>query len=155
MPKSAGILTGLVLSAVAWVACTSGDSTSPSAEAAALTPLASIGTEKCSDFGTFPAKDEVGPPWSITAPAGQVVTTVCVKAGNQAYVTSSNGIIFVGSTPCFRVRDLGTRTVRVTRADGFVGNICKGISHIQAGFGPGPSPSPSPTPTPTPSSSPS
>ncbi len=152
MRKSAGILTSLVLSAVAWVACTSGDSTSPSAESAPLTPLASIGTEKCSDFGTFSVKDEVGPPWSITAPAGQVVTTVCVKAGTQAYVTNSNGIIFVGSTPCFQVQGLGTATVLVTLANGFVGNICKGISHIEAGFGP--APTPTPTPSPSPSSSP-
>jgi hypothetical protein len=150
MRNSAGLLAGLMLTAVAWVACTSGDTTSPSAENTALTtPLASVGTEKCTDLGSWDAKDEVGPPWSITAPAGQVVNEVCVKAGNQVYTATfppSNQTIFVNGTPCFRVTGLGTPTVRVRNAAGHIGNICKGISHIQVRFGPGPSPSPSPSP---------
>jgi hypothetical protein len=144
-------LAAIALSAVVYAACTSDGSPPTTANEPAFVVG---GTEKCEDFGTFTAKDEVGPPWSITAPAGQVVTEVCVKAGPYAYVTSTNGIIYVNGTPCFNVTGLDTETVRVRRADGFIGNICKGISHIEANFGPGPTPSPSPSPSPSSSPSP-
>jgi hypothetical protein len=146
MRKSAGLLASLMLTAVVWVACTSGDTTSPGTESVAG-PLAAV-TEQCP--ATFTTKDEVGPPWSITAPAGQVVASVCVKAGTQVYIATfppSNQTIFVNSTPCFRVTGLGTPTVTVRNAAGHIGSICKGISHIVVTFGPGPSPSPSPTST--------
>lgn len=147
MARSAGLLAAVALSAIVYAACTS----EGSAPTMASEPtVADVGTEKCSDFGSFTSKDEVGPPWSITASAGQVVTEVCVKAGTQVYITSSNGIIYVGSTPCFRVTGLGTATVRVRNAAGHVGNICKGISHIEVNFGPGPTPTPTPTPTSSP-----
>ena len=98
--RSAGLLAAVALSAIAYAACTSEGSAPTMASEPAV---AGVATEKCSDFGSFTTKDEVGPPWSITAPAGQVVTEVCVKAGNQVYITSSNGIIYVGSTPGFQV----------------------------------------------------
>jgi hypothetical protein len=155
VPKVTTFCALIVLVAIGWVACTSGDSvpvTSPS--------FAVGGTEKCKDTKSFAAKDEVGPPWSITAPAGKVIAEVCVKAGPKVYLTSSNTTISVNGTPCFDVTGIGTRTVTVTNNPGRIGNICKGISHIQVNFGPRPSPtpqpspSPSPTPTPTPTPTP-
>src|SRR5688572_8333608 len=105
MRKSAGVLASILLGAVVWTACSTGDNMAPS------TTTALIATEKCSDEGTWAAKDESGPPWSITAPANQVVTAVCVKAGNQVYPRSTNGTIRVEGTACFRVTGLGTPTV--------------------------------------------
>jgi len=143
----------IAFGAVGWIACTSSDSTpvtSPS-----FSQPANPGTEKCTDGGkTWEAKDENGAPWTLTAPAGEVVTEVCVKAGNNVYITNSNGTISVNGTPCFDVTGINTPTVTVTNNAGHVGNICNGISHIQANFGPAPSPSPSPSPSPTPSPSP-
>ena len=124
------------------VACSTGDTMAPSST------TAMIATEKCTDVGTWAAKDEIGPPWSLTAPANKAVKSVCVKAGTKIYARTTNGTISVNGTPCFVVSGLGTPTVTAANAPGHVGNICKGISHIEVKFGPAPSPSPSPSPSP-------
>lgn len=139
MRKSAGVLASMVLGVVVWTACSTDDSMAPLSSTALI-------TEKCSDVGTWARKDEVGPPWSLTAPAGKVVKSVCVKAGTQVYTRTTNGTISVNGTSCFVVSGLGTPTVTVANAPGHVGSICKGISHIEVKFGPAPSPSPSPSP---------
>jgi hypothetical protein len=154
MRKSATLLATVLLTAVAWVACTSDTTTSPTSPGLGGVSSSALFLQTgdhCNEFGPFDAKDEVGPPWRIDAPSGQLVAEVCVKAGNAAYYTDQNGVISVSGTPCFLVQGLGTSFVRVTLATGYVGNICKGISHITANFGPAPSPSPSPSPSASPS----
>jgi len=80
-------------------------------------------------------KDENGSDgWSITAPTGQVFTTVAVKAGSEqsgggCFTTSSDGIVSIGAQACYSVSGIGTGTVKVTQLS--QSNICKGISHIE------------------------
>jgi hypothetical protein len=146
MKSTAGVLAFVALGAVLWVAC-SGIDRQTSPEGLDQPSLASGGvpggTEKCPDGGV---KDEVGPPWSITVPVGQVINSVCVKAGSYVYVLTADGVISRNGTSCFVV-DFSTsrRTVTVTNAAGHVGSICFGISNIVAYAGPAPSPSPSPS----------
>lgn len=149
MSTTAGALALIAVGAVLWVACSGVDQqTSP--EAVDQPSLASGGvpggTEKCPDGGI---KDESGPPWSITVPSSQVITSVCVKAGSYVYIATADAVISNNGTQCFVV-DFSTnlRTVTVSNAAGHVGSICFGISNIVAYPGPAPSPSPSPSPSP-------
>jgi len=75
-----------------------------------------------------------------SAPTGEVVTLVAIKAGTPCYftpsgATSSFTFSFAGA-PCYVVDGLGTQTVRVTRVGD--GPSCKDISHIEFTTGPAP-----------------
>jgi hypothetical protein len=153
MRRPAAFLLFVIFGAITWVACSSSDNIAPTAPS--FVPNGSTGTEKCEDFGSWEDKDEVGPPWSITADPGDVIDVVCLKAGTKVYIATSDGTISVNGTPCFDISGIGTGTVTATNNAGHVGNICKGISHIEVRFEPAPSPSPSPSPEPSPSPSPS
>jgi hypothetical protein len=135
MNRPTGLLALITLATAGWVAACSSD------ESTAFTEP-SLVTQHCVAGGT---KDESGP-FTFTAPAGQVVTQVCVKAGTSVYVLSpsnpTNGCYTVAFTN-------GGRTATVT--GGGTGPTCKGISYVAFYTGPGPTPSPTPTPTPTPS----
>jgi hypothetical protein len=108
--------------------------TSPSAVVGGIGQTAV--TERCPEGGI---RDESSP-FTFTAPAGQVVTDVCIKAGTQADLPAGTG--------CYVVTGIGTPTVTVTRIGS--GPECKEISHVDFFTGPGPTPTPPPTPTPTP-----
>jgi hypothetical protein len=79
---------------------------------------------------------------TITAPAGQVITQVAVKAGTQCFIFDSDG-----TQGCYTVTGLGTATVEVTREGS--GPTCKEISHIEFITSTGPTPPPPPPPPPT------
>jgi len=63
------------------------------------------------------AKDENGSDgWSITAPAGYVIVSLCIKTGQGGsepayFLTDENGIIEVGDQDCYSVDGIGTSTV--------------------------------------------
>jgi hypothetical protein len=85
----------------------------------------------------------------ITAPAGQVITQVAVKAGSAqsgggCFLFTADGIDPSG---CYAVSGLGTSSVTVERVG--TGSACKGISHIEYVLGPGTTPTTPTTPTTT------
>jgi hypothetical protein len=61
---------------------------------------------------------------TLTAPAGQVITTVAIKAGTPCITFTSDGTI-----GCYTVSGIGTNSVTVTRSGSGPG--CKEISHIE------------------------
>jgi hypothetical protein len=79
---------------------------------------------------------------TITAPAGQVITQVAIKAGTECFIFNSDG-----TQGCYTVTGLGTASVTVTRAGS--GPTCKEISHIEFTTSTGPTPPPPPPPPPT------
>lgn len=97
---------------------------------------------------------------SLTAPAGEVVTGICIKSGSGMFNGDNHsGLLGDGiyENGCYTVSGAGTQTVTVTRT-GTDGDICQELSHIDAFYGafasptPAPAPTsiPAPTPTPTP-----
>ena len=78
---------------------------------------------------------------TLTAPAGQVITTVAIKAGTACITFTSDGTV-----GCYTVSGIGTDTVTVIRSGS--GPTCKEISHIEFITGAGPPP-PTTTTTPT------
>jgi hypothetical protein len=101
--------------------------------------------ERCAPGGS---RVEGGDPVTeFTAPAGQVVTGVCVKAG-----TGLSTFILDGAGICYSVSGIGTGSVTVTRIG--EGPVCKGISHVDFYLTPQPVPTPTPTPIPTPTPTP-
>ena len=104
MRSTSGALAFIALGVVVWVACTGSEQ--PTAPDALDRPSFASGgvpggTDKCPSGEN--AKDESGPPWSITAPAGQVIGSVCVKAGTYVYIASADGVISRNGTSCFVV----------------------------------------------------
>lgn len=88
--------------------------------------LASIGaksadaaTARCPQGGV---KLERGP-WVWTAAGGDVIESVCVKAGTQTYSFYADG-----SRDCYTVTGLGTATVEVS--GGGTSRWCKAVSHV-------------------------
>lgn len=73
---------------------------------------------------------------TFTAPTGEVVTGVCIKAGSfHSNVISTNGPV---TGTCYVVAGIGSPTVTVTRS-GTAGE-CSGLSHIDVVTAPAPSP---------------
>ena len=62
-------------------------------------------------------------PFTFTAPAGQVVTSVCIKAGQVLFNCNSNGMC----SGCYDVTGIGTATVAVNQAG--IGG-CKDIGTV-------------------------
>lgn len=69
----------------------------------------------------------------VSAPAGQVVTRVAVKAGTVCWYTppevSGTYSIAVDGLPCYVVAGLGTAAATITRVGN--GPSCKDISHVE------------------------
>jgi hypothetical protein len=61
---------------------------------------------------------------TLTAPAGQVITAVSIKAGTECIVFDADT-----NDGCYSVEGIGTGTVIVTRVGS--GPDCKEISHIE------------------------
>ena len=84
----------------------------------------------------------------FTAPTGEIVTGVCIKAGNDTFAggLKHSGLITVdgtyGDNDCFVVSGIGTSQVSVTVN-------CKSVSHLDVNTGPETTPTPTPTPTTT------
>ena len=122
-------------------ACSTESTTGPSSTGAVVGGIGQTAvTERCPEGGT---RDESSP-FTFTAPAGQVVTDVCIKAGTQ---------IFGSLAGCYVISGIGTPTATATRIGS--GPACKEISHVDFFTGPGPEPTPTPTPEPTPEPTPS
>jgi hypothetical protein len=68
--------------------------------------------------------DDPGDTVILTAPAGQVITTVAIKAGVPCVVFTMDG-----SDGCYSVEGIGTPSVTVTRIGS--GPTCKEISHVE------------------------
>lgn len=84
---------------------------------------------------------------TYTAPANQVVSGVCIKAGNKPFGDGHSDVLGNGSyeNGCFTIAGVGTQTVVVTR--NFESNQCQGISHIDVYLGQNVDPTNTPTPT--------
>ena len=84
------------------------------------------------------SEDEV----TYEAPAGEIVTGLCIKSGNDAFgpdnkhsdLITADGTVGFG---CYTVTGIGTDSVSVTKLDS---DNCKGISHVDIVTGPGESP---------------
>ena len=93
-------------------------------------------TGRCADGGI---KDSDAP-YTATAPAGEVVMAVCVKAGTSTISVSPGN-------SCYTLAGLGTETATVVKSGS--GSSCKDISYVTFYTG-APTPIPTPTSTPTP-----
>jgi hypothetical protein len=83
---------------------------------------------RCNPAGEFKI-DEAGPQ-ELTCPAGEVVTGICIKAGNAVY---GAGGMYDGLPEGCYVFDLEGGSV----SGGGTGRDCKGISHTEFNCGPG------------------
>lgn len=111
---------------------------------ATLQPLRGIpATEQCDAGGT---KDDLDP-FTFTAPSGEEVVKVCVKAGLDAFTFTVNG-----SNGCYRVTGIHDETASVEKVGS--GRDCKNISYVTFYSAPRPSPTPTSTPTNTPTNTP-
>jgi hypothetical protein len=113
-----------------------GNPASPSGITDSSTDAKGGATEQCSVDGV---KVEHAP-YSTTAPQGEVVSSVCVKAGTTAFTLSN-------STDCYVVEGIGTDAAVVTK-EGH-GKNCKDISYVMF-YTAAPTPTPTATPTNTP-----
>ncbi len=113
-----------------------------------------------------------GNSYTYTAPAGQIVTKVCIKAGNANtdWITQDGTYDITGSSGmCYKVTGINTSSVTIDNVGS--GRGCPAISYIRVVVGeptptptptsmptptpePTPTPMPTPTPTPTPTSTP-
>jgi hypothetical protein len=127
-----------VLSAVTIASCGS-QSNTPTAPTGAVPPdsLQARGgaTDRCADGGIT---DERAP-FEVTAPAGEVVTGVCVKAGTDTFALS-------GSSSCYAVSGVGTQSATVSKTG--TGRTCQDISYVTF-YTAAPTPTPTATATPT------
>lgn len=94
-------------------------------------------------------------PTTFNAPAGESISSVCIKAGRDTFTyacgeTDTSGCYSLDWTEA----SAGCCTA-VTVGGGGTGRDCKSISHTAATFGGPPCVEPSPTPSPEPSPSPS
>ena len=71
---------------------------------------------------------------TVSAPTGEVVTRVAIKAGTPCWFTpegaTGTSTIDMGGVPCYVVSGLGTATAIVTRVG--AGPVCKDISHVES-----------------------
>jgi len=102
--------------------------------------LQAKGTTQCVAGGI---KDETAP-FTATAPAGEVVTAVCVKAGTETIAVTADNT-------CYSVSVFGTTEATVTKIGS--GKNCKDISYATF-YTQAPTPTPTATPTSTPTDTP-
>jgi hypothetical protein len=84
---------------------------------------AQIDDQWCGDG--WDMKDEVGPPWSLSAPSGYVWYQVGIKAATDCFKTKSNGEV----AGCYEVSGLGTDTLTVRDLPD-APSECHAVSHI-------------------------
>lgn len=110
-------------------------------ESVGTAPAAAQGQGNCLGGGATKI-DNPGDTTTITAPGGQVITQVAIKAGTPCFIFNADG-----TQGCYTVSGIGTSTVTVTRSGS--GPTCKEISHIEYVTGTAPPPPPPPPPTTT------
>jgi hypothetical protein len=92
------------------------------------------GVGNCLGGDATKTPDDPGDVVILTAPAGQVITTVSIKAGTPCFTFTADG-----SVPgCYTVEGIGTSSVTVTRIGS--GPSCKEISHVEFLTSTGPPP---------------
>jgi hypothetical protein len=88
-------------------------------------PALAQGAGNCLGGDATKTPDDPGDVVVLTAPAGQVITTVAIKAGVPCITFTEDG-----SVPgCYTVVGIGTNSVTVTRIGS--GPSCKEISHVE------------------------
>jgi hypothetical protein len=87
-------------------------------------PALAQGAGNCLGGDATKTPDDPGDTVILTAPAGQVITTVAIKAGNPCIEFTADGTM-----GCYTVSGIGTNSVTVTRSGS--GPTCKEISHIE------------------------
>jgi hypothetical protein len=87
------------------------------------TPALAQGAGNCLG-GDATKVENPGDTETLTAPAGQVITRVAIKAGNACIIFDSDATM-----GCYTVSGIGTNSVLVTRSGS--GPTCKEISHIE------------------------
>jgi hypothetical protein len=87
-------------------------------------PALAQGKGNCLGADATKTPDDPGDTVILTAPAGQVITTVAIKAGTPCVVFTADG-----SNGCYTVEGIGTPSVTVTRIGS--GPDCKEISHVE------------------------
>jgi hypothetical protein len=132
------VLAGATLAVVA-----SGDNSKSYADGQG-SPAECLGTAPNVIGSVSPADAAAG----VEVPAGNVVTGVCIKAGNPHSGPLGNGTFGPGPDfapdGCFEVVGVGTQEVTVTD----IGDCpAAGLSHIDVLFGPPPPPTTGPPPT--------
>jgi hypothetical protein len=136
-------LAALALSAAAVIAAACGDVVAPLSRSAPAPPNFA-GAQKLGqcllqlDLTGTKIEPIVGDHVSVTAPAGEVVTRVAIKAGTSCWFTPSGAsatyTFSLDGAPCYVVEGLGGATVSVTRVGD--GSSCKDISNIEYVTGP-------------------
>ncbi len=116
------------------------------------------GNPQCDGNGTtvIGSANNGDPLATYSAPAGTIVTAVCIKSGANMFGALKHSFPLQNGTyenGCYQVSGVGSGTVTVTRL--LDGSSCQGISHIDAILGdaqvdPTSTPTATPTATPTP-----
>jgi hypothetical protein len=128
----------MVALSAAFVVAACSDAAGPSAVPAPGAPFFSNGHKLGQCFlqvGLDGVQVEPGPDGNavVSAPAGEVVTRVAVKAGTVCWFTppevSGTYTITVNGAACYVVAGLGTDVATVTRVGS--GPTCKDISHVE------------------------
>jgi hypothetical protein len=92
------------------------------------------GVGNCLGGDATKTPDDPGDVVILTAPDGQVITTVSIKAGTPCFTFTADG-----SVPgCYTVEGIGTSSVTVTRIGS--GPSCREISHVEFLTSTGPPP---------------
>ncbi len=110
----------------------------------------SVGLGNCQDGYVF--KAESGP-FTYTAPNGQTINQIIIKAGSQNQGDACFDFTLNGNDGCYEVSGFGTQTVTAVKIGS--GRDCKDISHAEFYSGSTGTPTPTPTPTVTPTPTPS
>lgn len=105
--------------------------------------------DNCPDGGDWD-KDDHGPSFSRTAPAGKVIVEVCVKGGQLKRTTSINGFLkdIDNDKNCWQVSGIGTASASATKTGN--GPDCPDISHASFRSASVVTPTNTTCPTPTP-----
>lgn len=82
------------------------------------------GVGNCLGADATKTPDDPGDTVILTAPAGQVITVVAIKAGTPCIEFTADATI-----GCYTVSGIGTSSVTVTRSGS--GPSCKEISHVE------------------------
>jgi len=111
-------------------------------------------------------KDESSP-FSVTAPSGQIISTVSLKAGTNCFgpyttngtfessCASSGSVCTPVPNSCYQITGIGGNSVTVVKTGIGKADVCKDVSHIEVIWGDPASPTPSSSPRVSPSPSPS
>lgn len=86
----------------------------------------------CTDWD---GKDETAP-FSITAPAGYVITSITIKSGDDCFTYTTNGDkeTDANGNACYRISGIGSQTGEAEKIGVGHAQVCQDISHIEASW---------------------